>query len=259
MEDFQIETSFEEFDPLGYLREYYSHIGSENDELLAFFAGAYEHEPPGSIMLEFGGGPTIYQLISAANYVKEIHFADYLARNLEQVRRWRNADMDSWDWTSFFARALYHEGVQDISSQHILERQKLLRSKLTTFLHADVRMERPLGEGFGRVYDIVAVNFVLEGITDSLDEWKQLLANIKCLIKPGGLFVMTAIEKASFWKVGGRYYPAVYIDEADIRDTLTLLGFVDLSITFEPAEVVEDDALGFEGYKGIVLTKARLG
>src|SRR5689334_2040520 len=72
------QNDFASFSPAAYLQEYYDHIGPENDELLRFFAEAFKLVPPETVMLEFGGGPTIYQLISAAVKVSTIDFTDYL-------------------------------------------------------------------------------------------------------------------------------------------------------------------------------------
>lgn len=60
-----IEETFENFEPRHYLKAYYSKIGSENLSLLDFFSKAYQGVKNESIMLEFGGGPTVYPLITA--------------------------------------------------------------------------------------------------------------------------------------------------------------------------------------------------
>src|SRR5437016_4759086 len=80
--------AFVPFDPIAYLREYYNHLGEENRELLRFLDQAYAYiftEIGTARMLEFGGGPTIYQLISAARYPVSIDFSDYLDSNLARL------------------------------------------------------------------------------------------------------------------------------------------------------------------------------
>lgn len=49
-------------------------------------------------LLEFGGGPTIYTLISAALYVKDITFAEYVGASRKEVRKWIDRDPDSHNW-----------------------------------------------------------------------------------------------------------------------------------------------------------------
>ena len=41
-------------------------------------------------LLEFGGGPTIYSLISAAKYVESITFAEYAETNRDEVVLWKD-------------------------------------------------------------------------------------------------------------------------------------------------------------------------
>ena len=49
-------------------------------------------------LLEFGGGPTIYTLISAALYVKDITFAEYVDASRAEVRKWIDRDPDAHNW-----------------------------------------------------------------------------------------------------------------------------------------------------------------
>ena len=94
------------FNSREYLEEYYATIGAENDQLLRFFATAYAAVPDGALLLELGGGPTLYQLVSAANAVAEIHFSDYLGQNLQEVVSWKDGLYDAFDWSAYFRRAL---------------------------------------------------------------------------------------------------------------------------------------------------------
>ena len=49
-------------------------------------------------LLEFGGGPTIYTLISAALHVKDITFAEYVDASRDEVRKWIERDPDAHNW-----------------------------------------------------------------------------------------------------------------------------------------------------------------
>ena len=41
-------------------------------------------------LLEFGGGPTVYTLISAAKYIDSITFADYSDTSRDEIRLWKD-------------------------------------------------------------------------------------------------------------------------------------------------------------------------
>ena len=84
----KIESDFTTFDPKEYLREYYTTIDFENDQLLQFFCTCYKDIKPQSTLLEFGIGPTLYSLITAATKVDTIHVCDRLAANLHETQLW---------------------------------------------------------------------------------------------------------------------------------------------------------------------------
>ena len=62
--------------------------------LLKGFHSFYEQYISGTAgsksLLEFGGGPTIYPLISAAKYVDNITFAEYAETNRNEIELWRD-------------------------------------------------------------------------------------------------------------------------------------------------------------------------
>ena len=41
-------------------------------------------------LLEFGGGPALFSLISAAKHVESITFSEYAETNREKIRQWRD-------------------------------------------------------------------------------------------------------------------------------------------------------------------------
>jgi len=103
-------NNWSHFDPKAYLRDYYSHVGLENLALWRFLVRVFSDLPRGGRLLEFGGGPTLYSLIPAANSVDEIHFCDYSETNLQEVRGWLQGDADAFDWTHFVCATLELEG-----------------------------------------------------------------------------------------------------------------------------------------------------
>ena len=59
-------------------------------------------DPDTARLLEFGGGPSIYPLISAAPYVSEIVFAEYAEEGRREIELWKNDDPTAHDWTPYF-------------------------------------------------------------------------------------------------------------------------------------------------------------
>ncbi|OGK22303.1 hypothetical protein A2866_05315 [Candidatus Roizmanbacteria bacterium RIFCSPHIGHO2_01_FULL_39_8] len=253
----KIDSSFSSFEPRDYLNEYYSRIGTENETLLRFFNSSYKKAEKNGLMLEFSGGPTIYPLISAAPVMKEIHFADFLDKNLLEVQKWQNRSVEAFDWTIFFRKALEIEGKINVKKNDIYKRESLLRSKLTKFLHCDAFDQNPLGKNYRQIYDLLNVNFVPDSVAKSKEVWKKLIKNICSLIKPRGLLVMSALKDATYWKAGSKFFPAVHIDEDDLKRLLKSLYFKILTLFTIPAEVVDEKAENFEGYKGMIFLTAK--
>src|SRR5689334_12770583 len=121
---------FAVFNPRDYLQEYYSSIGAENESLLQFFVTAYAGFEPDSLdILEIGGGPTVYQLISAAPFAKSITFTDYLSANVDEVKNWSEGSPDAFSWDPFIERSLAIENAAGAELDTPATRRQELRQK----------------------------------------------------------------------------------------------------------------------------------
>lgn len=270
MVNLNVEDDYSAFSSREYLKALFPvydgwDVGSTNYALLRFFAQAYSDVPDNSVMLEFGGGPTIYQLISAAAKVKEIHFSDYLDSNLEEVKLWKENGKNKFDWTIYFKNALSFEecfkgidilnGVDRITNTLVKKREKLLRNKLTNFFHCNAFLNNPLGSEFKGKYDIVAVNLVMEGITTDMKAWKKIVKNITSLLKPGGVFIATELRFAGYWRIFNTKFPACPVTEMDLIQTLSELGFQEPCVLVNRLE--DPHMIDVPEYKGLFMVKAR--
>jgi len=210
------------FDPVAYLDEYYGDIGEENLALLRFCAETYAHVPRGGVLLDFGGGPTIYPLIAAASRVDEIHCADYLDSNIDQVERWLGGDPGAFDWTAFIAKTLELEG-RDCTPEGVELRAKEIRRRVTRTMRCDASRTPPIAR-VERPYDIVSTHFCAESATSDRDEWREFMANIVSVLSPGGWLVVSALKGATRYAVGSQSFPAVDICEDDLLGLLADLG-----------------------------------
>jgi hypothetical protein len=245
-------NAFADYRALGYLRQYFEIVDGENSELLAFHARAQSMIPAGGRMLEFGGGPTIYQLISAAGRRREIHFVDYLEDNLAEIRRWLGAQPGRHDWAPFTLRALEHEGAGGT----VDDRHALIRSAVVRLGHCDALADRQIE--WAGTYDLVAVNFVLESITTDRDLWRQALARMLDLITPGGHLLMTALTGSASWRIGELDFPSTRLSAADIRHQIAACGMTLLLDEAVQPNFPDPNDPTFTGYTGIYMAVARL-
>jgi hypothetical protein len=240
------------FDPAGYLNEYYGDIGSENLALLRFLAETYKALPPGGLMLDFGGGPTIYPLISAVGRVGDVHFSDYLEDNLQEVRKWLAGDPAAFDWREFVRRAIECETGTPCSEADVSRREAEMRRLVTRVMRCDASRTPPIAD-LASLYDVIVTNFCAESATSDHWQWQTFVTNIVSLLKPGGTLIMSALRGGSRYAVGSRWFPAVDISEEDLRELLEETGFAEKHVELRtvPADRPTRD------YDGLILVVAR--
>ena len=71
------------------------------------------------------------------------------------------------------------------------------------------------------------------------------------------MLVMYALKDAAYWRSGERIFPAVNLNEKDIKIALSKLGFKIVYISSIPAEVIDEKAENYEGYKGFIFVCAK--
>lgn len=247
-----ITDDWSQFDPTAYLEEYYADLGDENLALLRFLSDTYAALPKGGVLLDFGGGPTIYPLISAVTRVDEVHLSDYLPANLDEVRRWLDRDPLAFDWDPFIEQVLEIETGRPGSPEAVEERAHRIRGRVTRLLSCDASRSPPL-DSEAAPYDVVQTNFCAESATAHSETWRQFMANILSLLKPGGWLVMSALRGASCYAVGSRHFPAVEIYEDDLLELFTRSGLQadEARIQVIPADRETRD------YAGLIVAVAR--
>ena len=213
---------YTQFDPQAYLSEYYSDIGGENSALLQFFVSAYRTLPPTSTLLDFGGGPTLYQLIAAVNHAKSIHFCDYLEANLSEILKWLRHKKTAFSWRLFVQATLEIENGRPCSQTEVERRETELRRLITRVTTCDIRNDPPVS-GSGN-YDAVVSNFCAEAAASTRHEWLIFLRHIISLARPGGKIILSSVKEASSYTVGTKVFSAVQLNEGDLAWGLIAAG-----------------------------------
>jgi hypothetical protein len=232
--------------PRDYLADYYRVVEPDERETIAFFVDSMKEAEPGKPVLFFGTGPTLHHVFLAAPRASEIHLADYLPANLEEIERWRARDPAAHDWRAFVRYTLECEGVADPSEEDVARREELTRSKVTRLLEVDGRRPVPLDQ----VYATVISAYCADSATDDRAMWETFMANITALVGPGGLFLTAALRRCSAYVVGGKRFPSAKVDEHDMRHVL--------AAGFSPkVQVRELEGHEAQGYSSVVLARAR--
>jgi SAM-dependent methyltransferase len=242
-------ASFErEWMPREYLADYYRTVEPDELETIAYFVDAMREARAGEPILVFGVGPTLHHVFLAAEKASELHLADYLPANLEEIQRWIERDPTAHDWRPFVRYTLQCEGIADPTDAQVLAREELTRSKITRLLQADARDAAPVPEA----YETVISAYCADSATADRAEWELLMRNICGLVRPGGLFLTAALRRARFYTVGENRFPSANIDEHDLRAALApAFGFLDVAVEARALAAPPE-----HGYEGIVLGAA---
>lgn len=243
-------SNFQEFSATDYLEEYYATIGEENARLLQFFHETYAQMPDGSAMLEVGGGPTLYQLISASNRAGNITFAEYLPVNRKAIESWIKGGTDAFNWDPYFEFVLKLEN-RPCAAADIAARKALLKKKISEITIYDVFAEPPLSGGL-ESYDIIASNFCLEGITQSFSQFQGFFRRMVQYLKPGGWLIMCMVKDARDYRIKDRYFPACPVNEQIMENVLKDNGITSISIETIPTVDPE------QGHHGMLMIRAQM-
>ena len=187
-------------------------------------------------ILDYGCGPVIMYLISAAPYAREIVMADIVPGCLDEVKKWINKDKDAFDWTAHFDHVVQQlEGKNEKAAR---EREEELRRKIQAVVHCDIFEDSPIAAGYEGPYDIVMSNMCIDGACKSVTEFEVAVKKLARLVKPGGVFT---IITNSFLRLGnlctyglgesGDTCPSVSITRDFLMSTLENAGFTNLHIT----------------------------
>ena len=178
-------------------------------------------------LLELGGGPSIYPLISAAPNVSEIVFTDYSDSHLQQILLWKNKDGEAHDWSPFIRHVVNNlEGVADPDAP--VQREEEIRKKITQILHCNILVECPdniVVGGPHKPFDIVSSNFCMETVSESLSQCEEVLRKVSSLLKPRGFLASLVAEEESWWIVGSNKRRHLYLTEQNTLDCFQKAGF----------------------------------
>jgi hypothetical protein len=232
--------------PRDYLADYYRVVEPDERETIAYFADAMKDAAVGEAVLFFGTGPTLHHVFPAAPKASEIHLADYLPANLEEIERWPTRDPAAHDWRAFVRYTLQCEGLSTPSDEEITRREELTRSKITRLLQVDARRPVLLDQRYATVVSA----YCADSATDDRAIWETLMANITALVGPDGLFLTAALRRCRSYVVGDKRFPSANVDEHDMRRVL--------SPGFSPRVQVRDlQGHEAQGYSSVVLARAR--
>ena len=266
MSTFQGEDYTTCFDCRAYLREYFSSPSGSADEKeaqsfhLAHVNNFYvkyntKWDKRNARMLEFGGGPVITNLISAAPYVREIVFAVYTENERKEIELWKDSEQGAHDWSPFF-QYVVNKLERKKGESAWQEREALVRNQIKAIIACDIFQEYPL-EKKQEPFDIVSTSLCLEAACKSYDDYKMAVKKLGKLLKLNGLVMITAVEGETFYMVGGKRWFCLILTLDQITEALKLAGFEILEADRDPAPVEQVNNPTVSDYKAMLFVVAQ--
>lgn len=211
-------VDFSKFGSRAYLQEYYGCWDEEDIFSQTFLHEAYKLIDSQESMLEVGGGPTLYQCISARRKVNSIVFTDFLKENRQEILAWKYSyeGMFNWDAHFEYVRKLEKE------EQTIEDMKAELRTKLIDVRQFNVLKKRQFLPK--KVFDVVSVHFCPESITKDEAEFQLAMRNVVARARAGGFLVMSFLKEAQMYAVGDVMFCAYPLTESALLKTMSELG-----------------------------------
>ncbi|XP_069803936.1 indolethylamine N-methyltransferase-like [Dendropsophus ebraccatus] len=224
------------FEPKAYLASFCS-LGSGRDDILRFrLKKCYETFGPGGlrgdVLVDIGTGPAIYHLLSACESFPHIIATDFTDNNRQELERWLRSEPGTYDWSEIVKTVCDLEGNRD----NWVEKENKLRSRVREVVKCDVTKSNPLDPTVILPADCLITALCLETACRDIDEYRRSLRNITTLLKPGGHLVLIGVLGDSFYKVGGKTFFCLPLDEQIIRNAVIDAGYTiqDLEVYYIP-------------------------
>ena len=219
------------FDSFEYLEQYYrktTYLDRLRHTLRCYHA-AFQTLPSGLKVLDYGSGPVVMNVISAATKASEIVLADYVGKNRKTLQKWLDEDSDAFDWSPEFEFVVRE--LEKKSEKEVKERQELVRKLAKAVVHCDITQDPPIESGYDQLYDVVVSCLVMEGTARSHDEYVSNASRLGKLVKPGGTIMIYGVEnKIGFYMIGGHKFPNVHATAEFAVSAFQEAGFVDITV-----------------------------
>jgi hypothetical protein len=230
-------SEFDEWSAKDYLSEYYSSVMADERFALEFLVDSMRAMPSVPLGLDIGCGPCVHHVFPLLPKVQEVHLADYVAGNREQIRIWLDRSHAAHDWRPFATETLRLERGSPASGAEVRTRETLARARITEVLPTDIRAADPLGPARRSCYPLVTAHYCAEAISTERAVFHSNVHNIASLVANGGTLILSCCGAANHYKVGKRDFPCSMATPEDLLEAFQREGFstLDLRVRLTPA------------------------
>jgi hypothetical protein len=207
------------FDSKTYVRQNYLELRGDDREILTVMSEFFAEEmsqrrrqrevaQAGGRGIDVGSGANLYPALSMLPYCETVTCWEPGQRNCDWLRQQiREGYSEVWDqyWAVLHRLPDYAE-IGPRARDALRSRGKVVQRSV---------FELPTG-----VYDIGTMFFVAESITNYPAEFSRATQRFVRSLRPNAPFAAAFMRKSRGYFVGDNYFPAVEIDESDVRECL---------------------------------------
>ena len=174
-------------------------------------------------VLDYGCGPVIANIISAARVASEIVLAEYTEQGRTAVRSWLDSNPNSFNWSPFHKYVV--QTLEGGSAEAAEEREKRLRSIVKAVVECDVTQDPPIKDGYQGPYDAVISCLCITTACKTREEFVRAVHKVSTLVKPGGCMLFSTIEAVDTtcelrcYPIGDKTYSELAVDRSFIEST----------------------------------------
>jgi len=177
-----------------------------------------------AVLLEIGGGPCIYALISAAPFMAEIYHTDYVKSCCDEVLMWKNADPNAYNWSPYF-RHVVNTLEGQVNPEAVAKCESRLRSILKDSLTCDIRSE-PIVPSVSKPMDIICANFCLETSLSTMSDFEHVMKVLFEMLKSKGFLLLLCSLGCNWYLIKEVKFPCIYLQLEDIENAVKRAGFI---------------------------------
>jgi NNMT/PNMT/TEMT family len=239
---------WDEFDPVDYVKRNYAVLREPDRRIIRevrnyFSAVADPYSAPGTRGIDVGSGPNLYPAMCMLPFVGEVTLSDHAESNV----RWLEQEVWSYSaiWDPFWhelAESRPYAAIRDARAQ-LWYKAKVAKGDLFKLPRAR--------------WDIGTMFFVAESISGERFEFIRATHRFVRALKPGRPFAAAFMAGSKGYEVGGNPYPAVEVQEADVRECLKDVAH-EVDIHAWPVDSGNHEPLR-EGYSGMILALGKAG
>ena len=188
-------------------------------------------------VLDYGCGPVVLNLASAAPKASELIFAEYAAENRTIIQKWAQDKENRENILSPYIKYVVRT-LEGGSEEEAVKRESMLRSKVKAVVECDLTEDQFIAKGYEGPYDVVICSLVVGVAYSDVEGYATGIKKLASLIKKGGyLLLYTTTRKESgraFYTVNDKKFHFVSLTEETIIAIMEQNGFRDLSYQLIP-------------------------